>query len=178
MSTGIDVGGEEREEQRHMHGRANLPSSHGAVAVYNGIALLSGSKGPLRYTGQKYAFSFQCPRHHVTDPQFPMQAGTLILSYSRAERRAGVVCSDGRQQARKYVRDLRGHGKKAKSEEFMIMNICGGRKRQVVSGFGEVTRAKHTDRADVASRPSPFRPFIGDPNSKTVSFSPRDGCRR
>ena len=86
-----------------------------------------------------------------------MQAGTLILSYSRAERRAGVVCSDGRQQARKYVRDLRGHGKKAKSEEFMIMNICGGRKGQVVSGFGEVTHRASRRRVASLSVPPLYR---------------------
>ena len=69
---------------------------------------------------------------------------------------------------------MRGHGKKAKSEEFMIMNICGGRKRKVVSGLGKVTYPAACARAPrkthrASRRLSQFRPFIRVPNSKTVS---------
>ena len=45
-----------------------------------------------------------------------------------------LVLADGeegveRRQEGRRVRDLRDHGKKAKSEGYAIMNICGGRKR-------------------------------------------------
>ena len=114
------------------------------------------------------SFFRACANRHVTDHR----VGVLLLSYSRTEREEEAVAA-GRQAGR-HGRDLRGHGKKAKSEEFMIMNICGGRKRKVVSGLGKVTYPAACARAPrkthrASRRLSQFRPFIRVPNSKTVS---------
>ena len=66
--------------------------------------------------------------------------------------------------------------KKAKSEEFMIMNICGGRKRKVFSGLS-LGKARlppqNTQSEQTSERLSQLRPFIDVPNSKTVSVPPR-----